>query len=75
MDCGDNSDQKIEANLVADLQARRERFGSDSRDAGLTVGLVGKRVMHVVRELAVNADWLHALQHAVSGSLQHKSGY
>ena len=75
MDCSHNPDQKIEADLVADLQTWRERFGSHTRDASLTVGFVGKRIVHVVRQLTVNTDRLHPLQHTVSGTLQHKFSY
>jgi hypothetical protein len=31
--------------------------------------------VHVVRQLTVNADWLHPVQHALAGSLQHISRY
>ena len=71
----DHADEKIEADLVAHLQPGRERFGPDSRDARLAIRFVGERVVHVVRQLTVNADWLHPVQHALSGSLQHKSSY
>jgi len=73
MDRCDDPHQEIEDDLVADLQPWRECLGPDPRDARLTVRFVGERVVHVVRQLTVNTDWLHPLQHALSGSLQHKS--
>jgi hypothetical protein len=69
MNGSDDADEKIEADLVADLKARLERFRANARDARLTIGLIGERVMHVVGQLAMNADRLHPVQHAFAGSL------
>ena len=70
-----HADQKIEANLVANLEPRLERLRTDSRDSRLAVGFVRERVVHVVRQLAMNADRLHSLQHTFSRSFQHGTLY
>ena len=66
MDRGDHPYEKIEANLVAHLQPGRERLGPDARDARLTVRFVGERVVHVVRQLAMNADWLNPMKNRLT---------
>lgn len=71
MDCGNDADQEIEADPVADLQPGRERLGTDPCNTRLAIGLIGKRVVHVVGQLAMDTDWLHSLQHALSRSLHH----
>ncbi len=68
-----NSYKEVEANAVAGLKTRADRLAADARDAHLAVGLVGERVVHVVRQLAVNADRLQTMQHGVSGSFEHVS--
>ena len=75
MDRRDHPNQEIEANLIADLQSRRECLRPDPRDASLTIWFIVERVVHVVGQLTVNTDWLHSLQHAVAGSLQHSFCY
>ena len=67
----DDADEEVEADAVAGLKAGADRLAADARDAHLAVGLVGERVVHVVRQLAVDADRLHAVQHGVAGSFEH----
>ena len=66
MNRGDHADEEVEANTIAFLKAGREYFGPDARDPHLAVGLVGELVVHVVRQLAVNADWLHSMKHRLA---------
>jgi hypothetical protein len=66
MDGGDHPDKEVEANTIAFLKAGREYFCSDARDPHLAVRFVGELVVHVVRQLAVNADWLHSMKHRVA---------
>src|SRR5262245_30187369 len=66
-----HADEEVEAYAIASLDARANRFAADARDADLTVGLVSKRVVHVVGQLTMDADWLHAMQQGVSGSFEH----
>ena len=68
-------DEEIEADLVTDLKTRFERLRTDARHSRLAIGFIRKGVMHVVRQLTMDADRLHALQHTVSGSLQHRTLY
>ena len=74
MNCGDHADEEVEADAIARLQSGREHFGADARNPQLAAGFVRECVMHVVRELAVNADWLHSMEHGVARSLEHE-GY
>ena len=67
----DNTYQEVEADAVAGLQARADGLTADAGHPDLTVGLVFERVVHVVRQLAVDADWLQAVQHGVAGSFEH----
>lgn len=60
----DDTDEEIEADAIAGLEPWRERFGADARDVRL-VGIVVGDIVHVVRQLSVDADWLHPLKHAV----------
>jgi hypothetical protein len=59
---GDHSDKEIEPYAIARLEPLRQRLGAYACDARLTVRLVGERVYDVVRELAVDADRLQALE-------------
>jgi len=51
------------------LDAGIDRFAADARNARGAVRVVGKRVLHVVRQLTVNADRLNAVEDGVAGSL------
>jgi hypothetical protein len=72
MNGGNNADEKVQADAVAGLKAYANGLAADASDAHLAVGLVGKRVVHVVRQLAVDADRLQAVQHGVAGSFEHR---
>ena len=72
MNPGDNTDQKIYANAVARLKARGEGFRPDTRHPRLVVWFVREGVVHVVRQLTVNADWLNPVQHGVPRSFEHE---
>jgi hypothetical protein len=54
----DDADEEIEADAVSVLQSRADRLRADPRDAYLALRIVGKLIVHVVGELAVNADRL-----------------
>src|SRR5688572_24105063 len=68
-----DTDEKIQADAVASLESDADGFAADPRDTGLAVGLVGERVVDVVRQLTVNADWLQAVQHGFPGTFEHKT--
>ena len=70
-----HADKKIEPNLVANLEAGLQCLRSDSRDSSLTVGFVRERVVDVVRQLTMNADRLHSVQHTFSRAFQHGTLY
>lgn len=71
MDPGDDADKEVEADAVSDVQIAVERLRANARDAGLSIGLVGEDVVHVIGQLAMNAHRLHSLQHGVSRAFQH----
>jgi len=66
MNRGDHADEEVEANTIAFLKTGREYFCPDARDPHLAVGLVGELVVHVVRQLAVNADGLHPMKYRLT---------
>lgn len=66
MNGGDDADEEVEADAVTGLQAGGQRLGSHARNAHMAVGLVGKSIVHVVRELTVYAERLQPLQHRIS---------
>ena len=57
----DDANEEVETDAVTGLQPDADCFAADASDPYLTVGLVGEGVVHVVRELTVNADWLQSL--------------
>lgn len=59
----DNSNQEVESDAVALLESRSDRFGADACHAHVALGIVLELVVHVVRELAVNADRLQLVKH------------
>ena len=66
MHCCYHSDKKIEPDEIAFLERRCERFTADTGHAHLAVRLVGKSIVQIVEQLAVNAHRLHAVQHRIS---------
>src|SRR5512134_3005895 len=69
---GDDADEKIQAHVVPFLKRRGERLAAHTRDAQLAVGLVDEPIVEIVEELAVNAHWLHTVQHRVARPFQHQ---
>ena len=63
---GDDTDEKVEANAIAGLQARCNRLAADARYARLVVWLIGERVMHVVGQLPVDAHRLKTMEDGVA---------
>jgi hypothetical protein len=66
MDRCDNADEKIEPHSIARLQSNADGLAAHTSYACLAVGFVREGVVHVVRQLAVNADRLQTVQHGVS---------
>jgi hypothetical protein len=54
----DHSNKEVEPDAIALLQAGSDRFSADSRDAHVAFRVVRELIVHVVRELAVDADRL-----------------
>jgi len=59
---GDNADEEIEADAIAMLQAGADCFRPDARDAHVSLRIVDELKVHVVRELAVDADRLQLVK-------------
>ena len=74
MDCGHDSYEEVEANTVAGLQARVDRLAADARDARGSIWIIGKRVVHIVGQLAMHTDRLKAVEDGVTGTLEHLVG-
>lgn len=66
----DAAEEKIQTHTIARLNAWRDSFRTDARDVRL-VGVVLERVVHVVRQLAVDADRLEPTDDGVAGTFQH----
>lgn len=62
----DHTHEEVELDAISLLESRGQHFRADARHPHLTVWLVGEGVVHVVRELAVNADGLQSMQHRVT---------
>jgi hypothetical protein len=62
----DHAHEEVEANAITGLQPDADRFATDASDTHLAVWLVGEGVVHVIRELTVNADWLQSVQDGVA---------
>jgi len=63
---GDHTHEEVELDPISLLESSGQHFRADARDPHLTVWLVGEGVVHVVRELTVNADGLQSMQHGVT---------
>jgi hypothetical protein len=66
MDSRNHANEEIEADAIAFLKTGRKDFRPDTRHPHLAVRLVSEPVVHVVRQLSVNADWLHPMKHRVA---------
>jgi hypothetical protein len=62
----DHTHEKVELDAISLLESRGQHFRADARNPHLAVWLVGEGVVHVVRELTVNADRLQSMQHRVT---------
>jgi len=62
---GDDTHEEVESHSLPRLQSHPDGFAADACNTNLAVGLVGEGVVHVVRQLTVDADWLQAVQHGV----------
>ena len=71
MDRGDDANEEIEADAIAFRETGGDCFPADAGDADLAVRFVGEPVVHVVRQLAVDADRLYAVHDRVAGPFQH----
>ena len=61
IDRGDDADQEIQLGAIAGLQTHRDSLWPDTGHVHGLLGVVREDVMNVVRQLAVDADRLHAL--------------
>ena len=71
MHAGHDADEKIQSNPATFLQPLINRLWSYACNADLSVRFVGEFVMHVVRQLAVDADRLELVQDSVARSFEH----
>ena len=66
MHAGHDADEKIESNPATLLQPLINRLWSYARNADLSVRFIGEFVMHVVRQLAVDADRLKLVENSLA---------
>jgi hypothetical protein len=71
MHAGHNAQEEIEAYVAAFLETLIDRFRPDARDTNLAIRFISELVMHVVRQLAVNADRLQLVEDSVAGTFEH----
>ena len=69
---GHDAHEEIKSYPTAFLETLIDRFRPDACDSNLAIRFIREFVMHVVRELAVNADWLHPVEHRVARSFEHE---
>jgi hypothetical protein len=62
----DDSNKEIEPDAIALLQSGSDGLGADARNPHMALRVVRKLIVHVVRELAVNADRLQLVKHGVA---------
>ena len=68
---GHDAHEEIESNPTAFLETLIDRFRPDARDSNLAIRFIREFVMHVVRELAVDADRLKLVEDSVAGTFEH----
>jgi hypothetical protein len=68
---GHDAHEEIEAYPTAFLETLIDRFRPDAGDSNLAIRFIGELVMHVVGQLAVDADWLQLVEHSVAGTFEH----
>ena len=71
MHAGHNAHEEIEAYPTAFLETLIDRFRPDPRDSNLAIRFIGEFVVHVVRQLAVDADRLQLVEDSVAGTFEH----
>ena len=72
---GDDAEDEIEDDAVARLEPLGHGLGPDAGDADLLRIVVRVDVVHVERNLAVDADRLHLAQHRLPGSVEHGDAF
>ena len=63
---GHDTHEEIESNSTAFLKTLIDRFRPDARDSNLAIRFIREFVMHVVRELAVDADRLKLVENTLA---------
>jgi hypothetical protein len=63
VDPGDNADEEVKSDAVAFLESRCDRLGADACHPHMALGIVFELIVHIVGELAVNADRLQLVKH------------
>jgi hypothetical protein len=71
MHAGHNAHEEIEAYPSAFLKTLIDCFRPDARDSNLAIRFISELVVHVVRELAVDADRLQLVEDSVAGTFEH----
>ena len=71
MHAGHNAHEEIEAYPTAFLETLIDRFRPDARNSNLAIRFIGEFVVHVVRQLAVDADRLQLVEDSVAGTFEH----
>ena len=71
MHAGHNAHEEIEAYPTAFLETLIDRFRPDARDSNLAIRFIGEFVVHVVGQLAVDADRLQLVEDSVAGTFEH----
>ena len=63
---GHDAHEEIKSNPTAFLETLIDRFRPDARDSNLAIRFIGELVMHVVRQLAVDADRLKLVENSLA---------
>jgi hypothetical protein len=63
---GDDSNKEIQPDPIAFLQSRSDCLGANARDAYVALRVVDEVIVHVVGELAVNADRLELVKNGLA---------
>ena len=71
-DLGHRSQQVVQDDIVAGRHVAGRGFVADARVADFLFGIFGIDPEHVQRDLAVNRDWLDALDDGATGAFQHR---
>jgi len=63
VNAGHDADEEVESDAVALLESRSDGLGAHARHPHMALGIVRELIVHVVGELAVNADRLELVKH------------